>query len=73
MDERDQVWGSDFGGDAVYRFGPGKEQFENNGEYSNHALFTQRVDLRRGIAELFQHLDGVLSQQRRARHFRRAV
>ena len=31
VDERDQVWVSDFGGNAVFRFDPGSEQFERFG------------------------------------------
>jgi virginiamycin B lyase len=31
VDERDQVWVSDFGGNAVWRFDTGSEQFERIG------------------------------------------
>jgi virginiamycin B lyase len=31
VDARDQVWVSDFGGNAVFRFDPGSEQFERFG------------------------------------------
>jgi virginiamycin B lyase len=31
VDERDQVWVSDFGGNAVFRFDPGTERFERFG------------------------------------------
>jgi virginiamycin B lyase len=31
VDARDQVWVSDFGGNAVFRFDPASEQFERFG------------------------------------------
>ena len=31
VDERDKVWLSDFGGNAVFRFDPGTEQFQRYG------------------------------------------
>ena len=38
VDERDQVWVSDFGGNAVFRFEPGSETFERFGFPRDYGL-----------------------------------
>ena len=47
VDERDQVWVSDWGGNAIFRFDPAREAFERFG-FSRESANVRQIDGRRG-------------------------